>query len=98
MDKFHLLPPQASTSAQQVDWLFLALTLVMLFFMAVVLFPIAWFAIKYRRNSDADRSNPSRGSSLIEIGWTIFPIILSIALFCWGAMPARIPTPRLAPK
>ena len=86
MDKFHLLPPQASTSAQQVDWLFLALTLVMLFFMAVVFFPIAWFAIKYRRNSDADRSNPSRGSSLIEIGWTTFPIILSIALFCWGAI------------
>ncbi len=86
MDKFHLIPPQASTGAQQVDWLFLAITLVMLFFVVIVFFPITWLAIKYRRGSKADRSNPSHGSNLIEVGWTTFPIILSIALFCWGAI------------
>ncbi|MDB6148542.1 MAG: cytochrome c oxidase, subunit [Spartobacteria bacterium] len=86
MDRFRLIPPEASSSAQQVDWLFLAITAVMLFFTVMVFFPIAWFAIKYRQGSKADRSNPSHGSNLIEVGWTIFPIIVGIALFSWGAI------------
>ena len=26
MDKFHLFPPEASSTAQQVDWIYFALT------------------------------------------------------------------------
>ena len=86
MDKFRLIPPQASTSAYQIDWLFIALVAIMLFFLISVFFPITWFAIKYRRGSEAKRSNPSHGSNLIEISWTTLPIVLSIALFSWGAV------------
>ncbi len=86
MDQFHLFPPEASTSAQQVDALYFGLTLVSLFFMAVIFLPIIWFSIKYRRGSAADRSNPSSGSNWIESGWTIGPIILSLGLFTWGAL------------
>src|SRR5437764_12311517 len=86
MDKFRLIPPQASTSAPQIDWLFIALVVIMLFFLISVFFPITWFAIKYRRGSDANRSNPAHSSNLIEIGWTILPIVLSVALFSWGAV------------
>ena len=86
MDKFRLVPPQASTSAYQIDWLFIALVAIMLFFLISVFFPITWFAIKYRRGSDANRSNPSHSSNLIEIGWTTLPIVLSVALFSWGAV------------
>jgi cytochrome c oxidase subunit 2 len=85
MDRFRLFPPEASASASQVDWLFLVLTLVSLFFLVVVFLPITWFAIKYRRRSSADRSNPSSRSNLLEAGWTLFPIVLSIGLFVWGA-------------
>lgn len=86
MDKFHLFPPEASTGAAHVDWLFYALTAISIFFVIVVFFPICYFAVKYRRGSNADRSNPSGGSNLLETGWTIFPIILSIGLFTWGAI------------
>src|SRR5438067_2884931 len=58
----------------------------MLFFLISVFFPITWFAIKYRSGSDANRSNPSHGSNLIEISWTTLPIVLSVALFSWGAV------------
>jgi cytochrome c oxidase subunit 2 len=85
MDQFRLFPPEASSSASHIDWLFLALTLVSLFFVVVVFLPITFFAIKYRRGSSADRSNPSSGSNLLEAGWTLFPILLSIGLFVWGA-------------
>ena len=86
MDKFHLFPPQASTSAHEVDTLFFGLTLISLFFVAVVFLPILFFCIKYRRGSPADRSNPSSGSNIIEFGWTTLPTLMGLALFAWGAV------------
>ncbi|HEX3619357.1 MAG TPA: cytochrome c oxidase subunit II [Candidatus Udaeobacter sp.] len=86
MDKFHLFPPQASTSAHNVDALYFALILISLFFIAVVFLPILFFCIKYRRGSPADRSNPSSGSNLIEFGWTMVPTFMGLAIFTWGAL------------
>lgn len=86
MDKFHLFPPQASTTAHNVDALFFALTLISIFFISVVFFPILFFCIKYRRGSRADRANASSGSDLVEIGWTAFPTVMGLALFAWGAV------------
>lgn len=86
MDKFHLFPPQASTSAQNVDALYFALILISLFFIAVVFLPILFFCIKYRRGSPADRSNPSSGSNLIEFGWTMVPTFMGLAIFTWSAL------------
>jgi cytochrome c oxidase subunit II len=86
MDKFRLFPPQASSASHEVDALFLILSIVSLFFCAVVFLPIIYFAVKYRRGSPADRSNPSSGSMWMESGWTIGPIILSLGLFTWGAL------------
>ena len=85
MDSFHLFPPEASTSAAQVDWLFFGLVLMSLFFCVVVFFPITYFSIRYRRGSSADRSNPSSGSNLLESGWTLLPLMISIGFFVWGA-------------
>jgi cytochrome c oxidase subunit 2 len=86
MDRFHLFPPQASTSAHEVDTLFFTLTLISLFFIAVVFLPILFFCIKYRRGSAADRSNPSSGSNMIEVGWTTLPTLMGLAIFAWGAL------------
>lgn len=86
MEQFHLFPPQASTIAQQIDWIFFALTAITFFFCAVVFLPILYFAVKYRRGSKADRSNPRSESLLLESGWTIVPLVISIGLFGWGAI------------
>src|SRR5438067_13590137 len=86
MDRFRLFPPQASTTSHEVDALFFALTLISLFFMVVIFLPIVFFFVKYRRGSPADRSNPRSGSFLIERGWTIGPIFLSVGLFALGAV------------
>jgi cytochrome c oxidase subunit 2 len=86
MNKFHLFPPQASTSAHNVDALYFALILISLFFIAVVFLPILFFCIKYRQGSSADRSNPSTGSNLIEFGWTTAPTLMGLAVFTWGAI------------
>lgn len=86
MDQFRLFPPQASTGSHEVDALFIILNVVSIFFCAVIFLPIIYFAVKYRRGSPADRSNPSSGSLWMESGWTIGPIILSLGLFTWGAL------------
>ena len=86
MDRFYLFPPQASTSAQQIDWLYFGLTGLLIFFTALVFLPITFFAIRYRRGSSADRSNPSTGSNLLESGWTLFPLVVSLGFFAWGAV------------
>jgi len=86
MGKFHLFPPEASTTARNVDALYFALTLISLFFITVIFLAILFFCIKYRRGSPADRSNPSSGSNLIELGWTTVPTLMGLALFTWGAI------------
>jgi cytochrome c oxidase subunit 2 len=86
MDKFHLFPPQASTAAHQVDWIFFALTVLTFLVCALVFLPIIFFAIKYRGGSKADRSSPRVESILLESGWTIVPLLISIGLFGWGAV------------
>lgn len=86
MNKFYLFPPQASSGASEVDWLYFGLTAMMLFFCAVVFLPILYFSVRYRRGSDADRSNPSTGNNLLESGWTIFPLVVSLGFFVWGAI------------
>jgi cytochrome c oxidase subunit 2 len=86
MDKFHIFPPQASTGAQQVDWLYFGLTGMMIFFCFVVFAPIIYFAIRYRRGSKANRANPVSGNNLLETGWTLFPLVISLGFFTWGAL------------
>ena len=69
-----------------MDWLFFGLVLVMLFFIVVVFVPLIYFAIRYRRGSLADRSNPINGSNTLETGWTLLPTLIGLGLFGWGAV------------
>jgi cytochrome c oxidase subunit 2 len=86
MDRFHLFPPSASTSAQQVDWLYFGLTGMLIFFCLVVFVPIIWFCVRYRRGTKVDRSNAPEGNNLLETGWTLFPMLLGMIFFIWGAV------------
>lgn len=86
MDQFRLFPPEASSTAGEVDALYFVLIAISLFFIAVVFVPIVFFCFKYRRGSKADRSNPSSGSNLVEVGWTTLPMLMGLCLFAWGAI------------
>ncbi len=81
----HLFPVEASPEARELDWLFLGLLAVTVLFLVLVFVPLLYFSIKYRCGSKADRSNPSSGSDLLETGWTVFPTVIGLGLFGWGA-------------
>ena len=82
---FPLFPDRASTIAGEVDLLFFALIGLSLVFIVAIVACIFYFAVKYRRGSHADRSNPVNESLFVETTWMIIPTVLGVGMFGWAA-------------
>ncbi|MFN8489436.1 MAG: cytochrome c oxidase subunit II [Caldilineaceae bacterium] len=80
-----IMPDSASTMSGRVDTLFTVLVLLALLFAVPVAGLIIYFAVKYRRGSTADRSNPPEGNTMLETTWIVIPFLLSMGIFGWGA-------------
>ena len=80
-----LFPAQASTGAVRVDALFMFLMAVSVFFATLIFFLVLYFAVKYRRRSEAEQPRPIRGDLRLELLWTIIPLGLTMIMFVWGA-------------
>lgn len=79
------LPTPASTLASDVDWLFhfLAWTCGGLFLVIVV--PLIWFAVKYRRRHAGQKAISQKDhNAKLEILWSVLPVIYLTLLFHWG--------------
>lgn len=81
---FPLYPEQASTISQDVDLLFMFEMAVALFFTVVIFAAVFYFAIRYRRRSPDETTEPLHESHALEIAWTIFPLVVSMAMFGWA--------------
>jgi cytochrome c oxidase subunit 2 len=82
---FPLFPERASTVAGSVDALFLFLVGVAVFFSVLIFLCIAYFAVKFRRRSEAERPPEIHGSLTLEIVWTAIPLAIVTVMFFWGA-------------
>ena len=51
----------------------------------VVSIAAVYFAVKYRRRSDADRAAEIHGSLALELTWTLIPLGIVVVMFVWGA-------------
>lgn len=85
MWEFPLFPENASTVAGHVDALYFGLIGLSIIFGLGVAFMTTFFAIRYRREANVDRSNPLLGSTTLELTWSIIPLILGLGIFAWGA-------------
>jgi cytochrome c oxidase subunit II len=83
--KFSLFPVQASRLAPQIDMLYFALIAMSLFFIIVICSLIVIFAIKYRRREGNEVAREVHEHHLMEVGWSLIPLVLGLALFAWGA-------------
>jgi cytochrome c oxidase subunit 2 len=81
MWNFPLFPERASSVAGQVDAVYAAAVAIALFFTALICFLILYHAIKYRRGSRADRTNPVSHNATIEAIWIGIPLFISLCLF-----------------
>jgi cytochrome c oxidase subunit 2 len=80
-----LLPERASSYAGEVDALFYFIVAVTVFFTVAVSIAVVYFAVKYRRRSDADRPQEIHGSLALELTWTLIPLGIVVVMFVWGA-------------
>jgi cytochrome c oxidase subunit 2 len=78
-------PEQASTFAPHVDALYAYLVLITLFFSVTITVLIVFFAVKYRRRRPDEVPRPRAGSMVLEVGWTVMPLMISMTIFLWGA-------------
>jgi cytochrome c oxidase subunit 2 len=85
-----IFPESASNFAPHVDALYAYLVAVSAFFSIMIAIVIVAFAFKYRRKSEAEIPVPlnehGAGSMLLEITWSVIPLLLSLVMFGWGAV------------
>lgn len=79
------LPERASKAAAQVDYLFLFLIGVSLFFAILIFVLIAYFAFKYRRRTPDQVGAPGKEPVALELTWMLIPFLITIVMFAWGA-------------
>ncbi len=77
-------PPQASTAAGPIDNLFLGMTVICGIFGVGICIALVYFAVKYRRGNQADRSNAPLYNLPIECLWTFGPLVLLLVIFGWA--------------
>lgn len=75
------IPPLASEHAWQIDLLFWVVTLNAVVFTAGIFIALLILCIKYRRGNRADRSNPPTHNNLIEIIWSVLPLMIALGIF-----------------
>ena len=84
---FPFLPERASTFSNQIDALGFLLTALTIFFSALVFSLLIFFAVRYRRGNKVDRSKPSHHNLLLELTWSIIPLILGLTVFFLAMVP-----------
>jgi len=81
-----LFPEEASTTARQVDLLFLFLLTVCGAVTLLVALLLVFFAVHYRRRPGAVGNPPETPSSeKLEWFWTLAPLAIFVIFFVWGA-------------
>ncbi len=81
-----LLPQQASTTAEQVDALFLFLFVVCGAVTLLVACLLVYFSVRYRRRPGEVGNPPETPAShALEWFWTLAPLAIFVVMFVWGA-------------
>lgn len=85
MWRLKFAPDQASTFAEQYDWLFWATTALTIFFTIVVGLLVIFFALRFREGKKVDRSNAHDHHLMLELTWSIIPLIMGLGIFGWAS-------------
>jgi len=80
-----LFPESASTMASRVDALYFFLLAISIFFSLLIAGLIVFYAVKYRRRAADGVGSEIRGGLVLELTWTIVPLLITMVIFVWGA-------------
>ncbi|HSM71284.1 MAG TPA: cytochrome c oxidase subunit II [Anaerolineales bacterium] len=81
-----VMPDQASVQAVSIDWLWNIQMIAMSFLFAVIVVPMIYSLIVFRRRKgDTGEGEHFEGNTNLEIGWTIVPLIAVLTMAYIGA-------------
>jgi cytochrome c oxidase subunit 2 len=80
-----LFPESASTMASRVDALYFFLLAISVFFSLLIAGLIVFYAVKYRRRAADGVGSEIKGGLVLELTWTIVPLLITMVIFVWGA-------------
>ena len=78
------MPAQGSEIAKSVDSLYSFLLIVSLIACVIVIGGMIYFALKYKRKSDNDKTAYISHDTRLEILWSVVPLIIFLFVFAWG--------------
>jgi cytochrome c oxidase subunit 2 len=78
------MPPEGSTTAHEVDWLFWFIFWIASFFFAVIVVLMVLFVVRYRARPGHKEQETAHHNVPLEITWTVIPLILVIIIFWIG--------------
>jgi cytochrome c oxidase subunit II len=79
------MPTKASTTAQDVDWVFYLIYGISVFFFALITFLMTLFVIRYRRTRSRREAEASPAhNTALEVTWSVIPTIIVIGIFWMG--------------
>src|SRR3954466_2852751 len=80
-----LFPPAASTTAGPVDALTIFLVAMSAFFTFLIAAGVIFLAVRFRRRSKDEIGGNFHANMLLEITWTVIPLVIVLFCFFWGA-------------
>lgn len=78
------MPEAASNVAQEVDRLYYFIHWVSVFFFILVVALMTYFVIRYRRRSDTETTPDYSHNTVLEVLWSVIPLLILIVIFFWG--------------
>jgi cytochrome c oxidase subunit II len=78
------MPPQASSIAGEVDWLFFFIFWICTFFFVLILVLLVAFAWKYRYREGQPMLDAPKHSTALELTWTFIPTVIVVVIFFYG--------------
>src|SRR6185295_30978 len=81
---FPLFPDSASALSGEVDLLFIVWCVISVFFSALIAGLILYFMVRYRRRHPEEVGANEREAMWLEVGWSVVPLIIMLAMFAWG--------------
>ncbi|MEL6543076.1 MAG: cytochrome c oxidase subunit II [Myxococcota bacterium] len=80
-------PPQASTSAETIDFVYYFIYYISIFFFVLIGGAIVYLALRYRRRSRDELALEAAGhSNTLEVTWSVIPAILCVFMFYFGTV------------
>ena len=78
------MPVQGTQIAKQVDNLYGFLLIVSFISCAILIGGMIYFAIKYKRKTQNDKTAYITHDSRLEVLWSVIPLIIFLLVFAWG--------------